>query len=331
MAQIRATILTNLEEVAAFVGVDPTPLLRAEGLDLAAVADPDQMLPLDSVNRVFEGVARQSGCEHFGLLLAESRSLGSVGPISLLLAHEPCVGDIIEAMVRHQQILGDGVLIRSETIDGAQLTRIELSGASERRQLSEFTIALFCRCISAILGRPWMPESIHFSHSAPKDMRTHRRLFSCPIDFDSDFVGFVCPQSALRQRNPSGDEELVAHAEHFLALVSPPRPDSVGERVRRSLRLLLPERRGTIEEVARHMGTGARTLQRRLQREEQTFAALLNDIRREHSLRHLSEAHPLSLVAQMVGYRGASSFTRWFSAEFGMPPAAWRKRRASGG
>lgn len=328
MSLIRAAVLTNLEEVSRFVGVDPAPLLQNEGIDLALLVDPDQLIPLDRVNRVIKGVARESACEHFGILLAESRSLGSVGPISLLLAHEPSVGDILDAVVRYQQILGDAVLFRSEAADDAQLIGIQLSGSGDHRQLTEFTVALFCRCISTILDRPWMPESIHFPHSAPKDMRVHARVFTCPIDFDSDFVGIVCPQSALQQRNPAGDTELVAHAEHFLALVAPPRSDSAGERVRRALRLLLPEQRGTIEDVARHMGTGARTLQRQLNREGQAFAALLNQIRREHALRHLSQAHPLSMVAQMVGYRGVSSFTRWFNAEFGMPPAAWRRQRS---
>jgi AraC-like DNA-binding protein len=229
-------------------------------------------------------------------------------------------------VVRYQQILGDAVLLRSEVVDDAQLMSIQLSGSGDQRQLTEFTVALFCRCISAILDRPWVPESVHFPHPPPKDMRVHARVFPCSIDFDSDFVGIVCAQSALQQRNPAGDKELVAHAEHFLALVAPPRTDSVSERVRRALRLLLPDQRGTIEDVARHMGTGARTLQRQLGREQKTFAALLNEVRREHALRHLSQAHPLSMVAQMVGYRGVSSFTRWFNAEFGMPPAAGRGR-----
>ena len=28
----------------------------------------------------------------------------------------------------------------------------------------------------------------------------------------------------------------------------------------------------------------------------------------------------------MLGYSMPSSFTRWFSAQFGMPPATWRSR-----
>ncbi len=90
--------------------------------------------------------------------------------------------------------------------------------------------------------------------------------------------------------------------------------------------LLLPDQRGTIEDVARHGHRRADAATRSSGRERSRFAALLNEVRREHSLRHLSQAHPLSLVAQMARLPGCSSFTRWFNAEFGMPPRRWRRR-----
>ena len=69
----------------------------------------------------------------------------------------------------------------------------------------------------------------------------------------------------------------------------------------------------------------ARTLQRSLGNEGRTFAMLLNDVRRELALRYLSSStHSITSVAQMTGYATPSSFTRWFTAEFDMAPAAWR-------
>ena len=46
---------------------------------------------------------------------------------------------------------------------------------------------------------------------------------------------------------------------------------------------------------------------------------------RELALRYLSSStHSVAAVAQMTGYASPSSFTRWFAAEFGTAPAAWR-------
>jgi AraC-like DNA-binding protein len=52
---------------------------------------------------------------------------------------------------------------------------------------------------------------------------------------------------------------------------------------------------------------------------------VLNEVRRELALRYLAgSAHNMTAIAQMTGYATPSSFTRWFSAEFGKSPAAWR-------
>jgi AraC-like DNA-binding protein len=289
------------------------------------------MIPASAVTTVLEAAARQSGCEQFGLLMAESRSLGSLGPISLALAHEPHVGAVIEAMVRHQRLFGDAFHIDSTLIGDATFLRIDPLGSNLGRQGSELAIALFCRCIAIILNRHWSPEEIRFVHSAPADLRSHRRVFSCPIAFDSDCNAIVFSHDALQERIPSGDAELVDHAERLLALIMPPTAiRSAADRVRQSLRLLLPENRGTLEEVAREACVTPRTLQRRLRREGQNFNELLDEVRRELAQQYLSASNPLIEVGLMIGYQSPGSFARWFKSQFGMSPIDWRQATGAG-
>lgn len=327
MSQVRAAVLTNFDAVARFVGIDPTMLLRSVELDTTLLREPEHMLPVSADAAVLEEAAKQSGCDQYGLLMAESRSLGSIGPLSLLLKHEPRVGDVIEALVRYQRLFGDAIHIESAVIDEATCVRIELLGSTQARQAGELALALFCRCIGAILDRRWRPESIHFIYPAPADLRIHRRMFPCTIAFECDFNTIVCTRDALQERNPAGDAELAAHAEHLLAYIMPP-PDMASwrQQVRRSLRLLLPEGRGTIHQVALSIRLTPRSLQRQLAREGSSFGALLNEVRCELAKTYLAASHQVSQVAYMSGYHSASSFTRWFNAQFGMSPMEWRKQ-----
>ena len=327
MPQVRAAALASLDRVAGQVGLEPRALLRDAHLDPSLLADPERLLPFRAVSGLLEGAARQSGCDHFGLLMAEERSLASFGPLSLLLRHVDRVGDVARALVHYQRLFGGGIRLESDALDGGLLVRLELADATGNRQGTELALASFCRCIATVLGRPWRPESVHFVHSAPADSRPHQRVFGCPIDFESDFNGIVLGRDALQQANPSADGELVGHAEKLLGLiVTGSVPSSASERVRRSLRLLLPEQRGTFDDVAWDLALKPRSLQRLLEREGARYGALLNEIRRELALRHLATSCPVALVANLTGYRRASSFTRWFRAEFGMPPAEWRER-----
>ena len=150
---------------------------------------------------------------------------------------------------------------------------------------------------------------------------------SCPISFGSEFNGFICPRDLLQEKNPAGDRELAEHADRMLALLSPPAERlTVSEIVRRSLRLLLPEGRGSIDNVAANMCVTARTLQRRLAVEETDFGSLLNQVRRELAERYLAASHTVAAVASLTGYDRASSFTRWFGNEYRLSPGQWRRR-----
>ena len=123
----------------------------------------------------------------------------------------------------------------------------------------------------------------------------------------------------------TGDAELAFHAERLLALIMPPNATrSTADRVRRSLRLLLPEHRGTLGDVARELCLTPRSLQRQLRREDESFGALLDEVRRELALQYLSASHSVTEIALIVGYHSACSFTRWFKTQFGLAPVDWR-------
>ena len=96
--------------------------------------------------------------------------------------------------------------------------------------------------------------------------------------------------------------------------------------VRKAIYLMLPAGRATIEQIAAGMGVNLRTLQRHLEEAGVTFSGLLDEVRGELVLRYLEDRElPLALIAELLGYRMPSSFTRWFRAPFGMAPVAWRR------
>ncbi|MCY1369200.1 hypothetical protein D9M69_562250 [compost metagenome] len=55
-------------------------------------------------------------------------------------------------------------------------------------------------------------------------------------------------------------------------------------------------------------------------------------MRRDLALRYLENPNnSMSRIADMFGFSMASSFTRWFISQFGMPPAAWRSAQKQSG
>ena len=323
---VRAAALTNYTEVARFVGLDPNHMLRRAGIDPAHLADPDRMIWRNAAAKLLDDSALASGCDSFGLLMAEARSLSSLGALSLLMKHQGTAREALDALVRYQGLLSEAHAVSLEETGGTAIIRTGFVGGLGSRQSLELLTAAACRSLSeAVCGR-WHPDSVHFVHPAPRDLAIHRRVFQCRLVFDSEFTGLTCQSAALDAPNPAAESVMARHARRYLDMLVPdPADGSIGERARRTLYLLLPAGRATLEQAAENLGLHPRALQRGLEKEGRTFAMLLNEVRRELALRYLSSSsHSVTAIGQMTGYASPSSFTRWFTAEFGMAPAAWR-------
>jgi hypothetical protein len=72
---VRAAVLTNYLDVAHYLGFNPHDVLAQVGLSKARLLAPEQRIPIDSAVRLLE-LATASGCQTFGLSMAESRQLG---------------------------------------------------------------------------------------------------------------------------------------------------------------------------------------------------------------------------------------------------------------
>jgi AraC-like DNA-binding protein len=221
-----------------------------------------------------------------------------------------------EALLLSVEDHADVVTVREEFVGG---------GDQPLRQAYELALATHLQVFSDPKGPRLRPARVHFTHAPPADVSEHRRMFGPIVEFGSEFNGFSCGRGEFDAISPSADPALVQYADRFISTLPYAQATSIAAEVRKAIHVLLPFDGASIEAVAARLGLSKRTLQRRLAEEGAEFSALLNEIRREQSVRHLSNARlPLSHVAGLVGYSRETSFARWFSGEFGMVPSAWR-------
>lgn len=265
--------------------------------------------------------------------MAESRSLESIGAVGLLLRHQRTARDGIDAIVEYQGLMAEAIAFGVDELGETTIIRTGVVAGLGGRQAIELLMGMTCRIVREIAGGRWHPERAHFVHPAPGDPSVHRRVFQCPLAFQSEFNGFTCSTASLHAPNPAAESVMARHARRYLdTLVSDPADGSITGRARRSIHLLLPAGRATLEQAGENLGVHPRALQRLLEKEGRAFATLLNDVRRELALRYLSSsAHNIAAIARMTGYASPSAFTRWFCAEFGMTPGAWRAEERDAG
>ncbi|VVQ17915.1 HTH-type transcriptional regulator VirS [Pseudomonas fluorescens] len=327
---VRAAVLTNYLEVTQYLGFNPRDVLAAVGLSRAQLQAPEHRIQIDAAVRLLEDSATASGCQTFGLSMAESRQLSDFGVVSLLLSHQRTLRDALQVVVDYRHLMNDSLAIFIEEAGKMVIIREEVVTESPMpsRQATELAIGVMFRLCSALLGSHWHPYSVNFMHQPPDNLHLHRRLFGCNLEFGSEFNGIVCPDVSLDVTNPNADPAMARYAQSYLDSLQNHEGASMLFEVRKAIYLLLPMGRATIEQVAQSQGMNVRTLQRRLKDDGCAFNDVINDVRRDLVLRYLDNPnYPLSRIADMLGYSMASSFTRWFISQFGMPPATWRAQK----
>jgi AraC-like DNA-binding protein len=326
--ELRAVTLSNYLEVAAATGLDGYWMLRHAGISPAALDDPDNRIPAQAVVRLLERSARRSGCENFALLMAEHRPFASIGPIALLLDRLPTLRDVIKALMTYRRHMNDIIIVDLEEGDDTAIIRVGFLAEYAQVQITDFAIAIGYKLLTGATHGGWQPSAVHLVRGEPEDLVPWRRVFPVPVAFSNLFNGFSCPRTALDIPNPYADAAMARHAERLLQLVPLPEEGApLSDRARRAIVLMLPNGQAQLEPVAAQLGMSVRALQRGLSLEGVTFAGLLGEVRRDLAQVYLAGTHSITAIAEQLGYASPSAFTRWFAAEFGTPPQAWRNDR----
>jgi AraC-like DNA-binding protein len=247
-----------------------------------------------------------------------------------LLTHQPTLRDAVKTIMQYQHLLNESLAIHIENAGKTVVLREEIIAElkSSSRQATELAVGVLFRMCWALLGAHWHPLSINFTHAAPADLDVHRRMFRCPVEFNAEFNGIVCPATDFDYPNPTADPAMARYAARLIDTL----PDgalniapSIERDVRKAIYVGLPMGRATIEQVSLALGMNIRTLQRRLDESGRTFSDMINEVRRDLVLRYMENPnYSVGRVAELLGYAVLSSFTRWFSAQFGTAPIAWR-------
>lgn len=329
---VRNAVLTGYVELVRALGGDLSALLASVGLDASDLAVPNSWIPVSAAVDLMEHSAAATGHDDFGLRLAESRRLSVLGPVSLVARGEPDVRSALEVIMRYQHLHNEALHSRITETNG--LATIELAldlPAPRRRQATELLVGAIHRYLQNLAGSRWQPVAVLFAHEAPADAATHHRVLGPAVRFGQHLNGIVLYASDLDAPNQLSDPLLRPYVRQYLEAIAAPRPAGDVDRVRELIEALLPTGRCSLHEVAHSLGVDRKTIHRHLARSGETFSSVLNSLRAQLAQQYVgSRARPLTQVAGLLGFAAPSTFSRWFRAEFGTSPTAWRAAAGAG-
>ncbi|MBM7368959.1 AraC family transcriptional regulator [Gordonia hydrophobica] len=326
----RYAALSGYVDVSRKLKIDPIHLMRAAQLDPNSLDLQDRWIPAASIAQLLEMSAATSGHPDFALRLAEHRLLSALGPLSMSFREQPDARTALMMLIRLQHMYNEALYMKVTESAGLSTIRVDVDtgDAAPVRQSVELAVAVVRQLLTSILGDRWRPVSVTMTHPKPLDDTTHRRVFDAPLKFSGDYNGIVVYTADLDQPNRFADPGLVSYAEKLLtSQVSHTQP-TTQVRVQELVEMLLPTGRCSIDQVARSLGVDRRTVHRRLAKAGLTFTDVLDSTRADLAGRLVAgDRHTFTEVSEMLAFSNPSSFSRWFSKEFGMSPRQWRRQK----
>lgn len=310
---LRSASLNNYAELARSLGLDPVQMLSRVALPPACLDSDDLRIPAEAVLRLLELSAQASGEQAFGLRLAETRRLSTLGLVGMLARDEPTLREAVATLLRYSRLHNECLVVGIEESDGIAVLKQELlpvPGAG--RQSIELAVGAMHRILRIFLGSDWTARMVSFMHPPPANLEVHRRLFGRSVRFSQDFNGIVLRSADLDTPMAFADPVMRRYASQMLGTATAADRVRTRYEVQQLILALLPTGRCSMDQIALHLGVDRRTVHRRLAREGCSFSSLLNQARKELAQRHLQHGNrTLSEVAPLLGFGSLSAFSRW--------------------
>jgi AraC-like DNA-binding protein len=327
MSVVRGTALSNYSSLVTELGGDPAGLLRAAGIRDRDAGNYDAFIPYRAAIRAIESAARTTDTPDFGRRLAQRQGIEILGPVGVAARTAATVADALRIFGTYMAAYSPVIAIRVVPLADPQRSFLTieflLDSAPPYPQTAELSLGVSLRVFRLLMGADYAPLKVHLPHDPLTPRADYVRYFGCTPEFASRAAGFTVRTADLGRPLNRDDVAHRAVVDYLNGIT--PRNAGVVESVRTIVRQLLPTGAATLDVVAGQFNLHPKTLQRRLAEEDTTFAALVDQVRKDAAERYLrSTGISLTHLARELGYAEQSVLTRSCKRWFGAGPAAYR-------
>jgi len=314
--------------------IDPGPLLAQAGISLLKLGEEPKRVGAESQVRFLEIAAEALGDSALGLHLAQHFDLRECGMLYYVLAASPNLGEAIRNLARYLAVSNES--IRLDVSERTKSTILVVNYKIPRhtdRLFAEYGYAVVVRACRELTGRNVSPKAVTFMHGRKTDKPEFDRFYGCPVRFNAAADTMVLATESLSAPILTSDKYLLQILKNACDEVLTKRGEissTLRAMVENEIVQLLPHGKAQVEKVASNLGMSNRTLARRLSEEGTSYAAILNELRRDLSARYLKDpALSLNQIAWLLGYSMVTSLNHAFRRWTGSSPKAIGMRIAS--
>lgn len=332
MSVIRSAGLRGFRATVAELGGDAERIAASVGLPAAALDTDDMLVPDQAVAAVLELAAQQLDCPDLGLRVSARQDLDMLGPLALAIRNSPTLAEVMECTARylfvHAPALTIGLGPDPYGDDNVIAMRygFRSGGRPVPLQGTDLGLGFVHRAIQRLVDERYGLRSVELPYLPTAATAVYERFFGAPVRVGRPAALLRVPRELVTRSVAGGDEKLHRLALAFLAAQTASDGTAATPRVRTTVRQLLGTVAPDIAAVAELLTIHPRTLQRRLAAEHTSFAAILDEIRRERAQYYLTATSmPMTQITALLGLAEQATLTRCCRRWWGATPTAIRR------
>jgi AraC-like DNA-binding protein len=327
-AKVEVSSLFSAKAIAQVAPHAAEQALAHAGLTRAMLSDPARRLAVEQHHALFDALAEGERPDiAFHMRTSASMACEDFGTVGLTMRSAPTLRRAIERLDRYARLFNPYSLFAfSEDENEGWWTNTRPAASDGARLSNEAALGTFVALWRDANGANLAPVRVQFMHPPVGSVTALEAHFRCPVSHGAEIDAIILHRADLDRPNRVGDRHiwdfLRNHLEESLGTTG---NDQIDREVVIHVANTLSEGVPRLEDVARHLGIGGRTLQRRLSELGHSYQSLVDEARREVALRLVAEGrHSLIEIAFLTGFAEQSSFTRAFKRWSGKTPRAFR-------
>ncbi len=321
---------------------EPESLLAAAGIEQQLLERPENRIPLEQQQVLWQLAIERSNSACFGLHFARCIQPTNFGLLGYMAMNCRTIGECFDAIVKYQFLAGQGgEFATGKDAGGAIWLRYTPVNPGHPATFQR-VVAMLAATVSFgrwLVGDRFVPQAVEFcgtttvSCSEREDgiAQDYIEFFACPVRFEQAGNRLVFADKVMDLVVPNASEDLLLllseRANRLLETLS--RRSGIATRIASLLATQLSDTLPDKAVISSQLGMSERTMQRRLREEGTSFQEILDNTRHYLARELLRNTRlPLAAVASRLGFSEPSTFYRAFRKWEGSTPGQYRQANA---
>lgn len=321
-----------LARVAALCGFDIESVLSDVGIRVSDMQDDGDPGDVHLITTMMDFGVRRSTRAYFPFALGEHYAFEHTPEVQTFLATCSSLREALWLLDFLPHFVHPSMTARYDIASDRFTIYFELHDASgalvSSPGLTETVLVVLNRVLNQLLGQHSCPD-ITFRHRPMTNLAAYEKQFGSLPRFGGSFDGASHPLALLDRPIPGNSPAL--HAKMRLLLEQRLKQLQEVDGLEKALSGLLRHTPAmTVGQASKRLGIETRTLQRRLKKTGNSFAAIQAQARFQAAKNMLAD-HDLDIdtIALKLGFADRTTFSKSFSKWSGLPPATYRRVRAN--